>query len=740
LRFPHYKQLDSMDCGPTCLKIIAKSYGKNLPLYELRHRCSLSRRGVSLLGISDAAETIGFRTHGVQLTFDQLIEHGTFPCVVHWNQNHFVVAYGVKRNRKKLFTGIAKSDVLSIQVSDPAMGLLEYRKDEFIQHWASSEGEQNKGIALLFDPTPDFYTQDETETQQSFFRVFQYLIPYKKFVLQLVLSIVAGSIIGACFPFLTQGIVDEGIGAGDLHFVTVILIAQLLLLLGQIANEYLRNVITLHITARISISLISDFLSKIMKLPISFFESRATGDIMKRIDDHQRIQSFLTVTVISIVFSLITFFIYTIVLATYSAPIFLVFLTASTVYIFWTLLFLRRRKEIDYKMFHHTSLNQSSLIQLVVGMQEIKLNNIEKQKRWQWERIQTKLFKLNLKSLFLNQNQQVGATLIDQSKNLIISFLAASAVIEGSMSLGIMMAIQYILGQLSLPVQRFIGFVQSAQDAMISLERLHEVQKLKNEDDDDIRVSSKELSQIENIALRNINYSYGTDGSPALADITFNIPAGKITAIVGSSGSGKTTLIKLLLGFYKPTSGKILINNTNLSNHPPGRWRMRCGAVLQDGFIFADTIRANIVAGVEADDTDRLEKAMGTACIAEYVDSIPMGLNAKIGEDGLGLSTGQKQRILIARAVYKNPDLLFFDEATNALDAKNERMIMANLNTFFKNRTVVVVAHRLSTVKHAHQIVALDKGLVMEIGTHEELLEKRGFYFSLVRDQLQLAE
>ncbi len=728
--FPHYKQLDSMDCGPTCLRMVAKFYGKSYSLQFLRSRSFITREGVSMLGISDAAESIGFRTKGYRLTWEQLRDEVPFPCIVHWNQRHFVVVYGIKkRNGKEL-----------VYVADPAQGLLTYTKKEFLKCWVSTKKEGEKeGTALLLETTPAFYEQDdEQKGKLRFMYLLGYLRPYRKYIIQLMLGMLTGSVISMIFPFLTQSIVDYGINNSDLAFIVMVLVAQMILTLGQTANGFIRNWLMLHVTTRISISLISDFLIKLMKLPISFFDIKLIGDVMQRIGDHNRIQSFLTGSLINIIFAIVTLVVYTVIMAGYHMGILLIFFAGSALYIGWVLLFLKRRRELDYKRFQQSSANQSNVVQLVTGMQEIKLNACEKQKRWEWERIQARLYKVSVKSMALNQNQQIGATFINQAKDIMISFLSAKAVVTGDMTLGMMMAVQYIIGQLNAPIQQFIGFTQEAQDAKISLERLGEI----HDKEDEEKTEGHKIATIppvKDLSVKNLVFQYeGPHSEKVLKNIDLEIPANKVTAIVGTSGSGKTTLIKLLLGFYEPVEGEILLNGTKLQQYSPREWRKHCGTVMQEGFIFSDSIANNIGVTDEYPDTEKLEKAVTTANIKDFIEALPLGYETKIGGDGHGLSTGQKQRILIARSVYKDPDYLFFDEATNALDAKNERVIMENLDRFFEGRTVVVVAHRLSTVKKADQIIVLEKGEIVEVGNHKQLVNKKGAYYELVKDQLEL--
>ncbi|HPR73877.1 MAG TPA: peptidase domain-containing ABC transporter [Bacteroidales bacterium] len=761
--FPFYKQLDSMDCGPTCLRMVAKFYGKSYSLQTLRLKAFLTRSGVSMLGISDAAESIGLRTRGYRLTWEQLRDEVPLPCIVHWNQRHFVVVYEIKK-KNSIFKrsehraqgteqnkdpepcaltteqSNLEGSRQTVYVADPAVGLLKYTKTEFCKCWYSTKSDGlDEGTALLLEPAPEFYHhEDEEKSKLTFLYLLNYIRPYTKYVLQLMLGMLTASIISLIFPFLTQSLVDTGIGNSNLAFVIMVLVAQLILTLSQTANGLLRNWISLHVTSRVSISLISDFLIKLMKLPISFFDVKLVGDIMQRIGDHNRIKSFLTDSLISIIFAVITLVMYIVIMATYNLGILGIFLLGSALYIDWVVIFLKRRRELDYKRFQQSAANQSNIVQLITGMQEIKLNSCEKQKRWEWERIQIKLFKVSIRSMMLNQNQQLGAVLINQTKDIFISFLSARAVIQGEMTLGMMMAVQYIIGQLNAPIQQFIGFTQAAQDAGISLERLNEIHNKEDEEkpeDDKIR----DIPADKNIEIKNLLFQYeGPHSEKVLSSVSLTIPAKKITAIVGISGSGKTTLIKLLLGFYNPVEGDIFLGGTSLNRYSQSEWRKRCGVVMQEGFIFSDTIADNIGLIDETPDRDKIDRATETANIKEFIGGLPLGYNTRIGNDGHGLSSGQKQRLLIARAVYKDPDFIFFDEATNALDAMNEKTIMENLGNFFNGKTVVIVAHRLSTVKNADQIVVLEKGEIVEVGTHKELVEKKGAYFNLVKDQLEL--
>ena len=725
--FPHYTQLDAMDCGPTCLRMIAKYYGRSYTLQTLRERSFITREGVSMLGINDAAEYIGFRTNGVKISLERLKNEVPLPCILHWNQNHFVVLYKIKGNK--------------YYISDPATKKVVFNEEELKRCWVSTKtNEEDKGTALLLEPGPVFYdSEDEKRNRNRGLSYFlRYLTPHKKQFIQLILGMITVSLLQLITPFLTQSMVDTGIRDSNLSFITLILIAQLIIFVAGLSVDFIRSWILLHINTRINISLISDFLAKLMRLPLRFFDTKMIGDIMQRIGDHRRIESFMTGSSISTLFSFVNFIVFGFVLGYYNLTILGLFLLGNSLYVTWILAFMKYRRELDIKRFSQSAAEQSNLFQLITGMQEIKLNNCETEKRWQWERIQVKLFKISIKGLALGQYQQMGSVFFNQTTNILISFIAAKGVVEGNMTLGMMMSLTYIVGQLSSPIGQFIGFAQSLQDAKISLERLNEI----HSKEDEIKSSDMKLPTLppdKTINIEKLSFSYdGSDREYVLKDINIKIPEKKVTAIVGASGSGKTTLIKLLLGFYEPNKGNIKIGDIPLHNINQHVWRARSGSVMQDGFIFSDTIAHNIAVGVETIDKERLMLAVTVANIRDFIDSLPLGYNTKIGMEGNGISQGQRQRLLIARAVYKNPDFIFLDEATNALDANNEKEIMQHLNEFYIGKTVVVVAHRLSTVKDADNIIVLDNGEIAEEGTHQELTAKQGIYYQLVKNQLEL--
>lgn len=721
-----YKQQDTMDCGPTCVRMIAKHYGKKISVNNLRTHSNFNREGVSMLGISKAAENIGFKSLAINTIIDDIINDAPLPCILHWNQNHFVVLYKATKN--------------SFTIADPAKGIIKLSKHEFLQNWISTnDSGQQKGIALLLEPTAAFYQQEsEVDKKMGWSMLSKYTFKYKSQIFQLFLGLLLGSLLQLIFPFLTQSIVDTGINTHNLNFIQLILIAQFTLFFARTAVDFIRSRILLFVSTHINLAILSDFWIKLMKLPLNFFDTKQTGDILQRINDHKRIESFITGTALQTIFSVFNLITFSIVLLYYNTTIFAIFLAGSILYFFWIRLFLKYRRQLDYKRFAALSKENSTTMQLILGMQEIKLNNAEHLKRWEWEGLQAAVFKLNFKSLSLSQYQQAGAFFINEGKNIFITYIVATLVLNGNLTLGAMLAIQYIIGQLNSPVEQLIQFTQQAQDAKISLERLNEIHQL---DDEEPSQSSfkNHLSDNHTIQLTNLSFTYPGAGNEAvLKSMNVNFPSGKVTAIVGMSGSGKTTILKLIQKFYETYQGEIKIGEGSLKYISPYYWRSITGSVMQDGFIFSDSIEKNIAVSDENPNYEKLIHACKVANILSFVESMPLGFNTKIGAEGNGISAGQKQRILIARAVYKNPQFLFFDEATNALDANNEKAILENLQEFFKGRTVIVVAHRLSTVKDADKIIVLEDGEIIEEGNHNELTQKRGKYYELVKNQLEL--
>lgn len=735
-----YKQLNAMDCGPTCLRMIARYYGKHYKADTLRQMTGFNKQGVSLLGISETAEKLGFRTRGVKLPLRSLNDV-PLPCILHWKQSHFVVLYDFS---------LKKWGKSTISIADPAQGLVKYSTAEFLRKWASSKDEDGEslGNALLLEPAPEFYSSvDEKEQRLDWSLVLRYLRGTKGQLIKVFIALIITSLISLIFPFLTQSIVDTGINGQNLQFVMIVLIAQLMLTFSQTFISVIRTRTLLSISNILNIQILSDFWIKLTRLPVSYFDIHHTGDTLQRIRDHRTIQTFLTGTALTTLFSVFNFAIYAVVLVMYSTQLFFIFCVGSILYFTWVQLFLAIRRKINYESFHLSSKENTSTLQLIQGMQEIRMNNAEQLKRWEWENIKANVFKLQLKSLNYSQIQAAGATFINRLQGIAISFFVAKLVIDGELTLGAMLAIQYVIGQLSSPIQQWVSFVQDLQDAKISMERLNEIHQL---DDEESKEKSyvQQLPQNRTIKLNNLSFSYpGAGNDPVLEQINLTIPENKVTAIVGVSGSGKTTLIKLLLKVYEQYEGEIRVGPFSDDDKKAGVkfnffshkfWRSQCGAVLQDGFIFNDTIARNIAVGQEHIDFEHLVESAHVANINSFIESLPNGYHTKLGAEGTNLSQGQKQRILIARAIYKDPKFIFFDEATNSLDANNEKEILENLDSFFKGRTVVVVAHRLSTVKNADKIVVLDKGKIAEEGTHEELTKLKKKYYELVKNQLEL--
>jgi ATP-binding cassette, subfamily B, bacterial len=721
LKFPHEFQLDAKDCGPTCIKIIAKYYGRFYSLSYLRDLCGITREGVSFLDISDACESISLRTKCIKIDFAAL-QTIPLPCIVHWNNDHFIVVY--KITKKQVF------------VSDPAKGLLKYSLPVFKEGWL---GSTKTGTALAIEPMADFKQRsaiDKMERKKTFENFLDYFTPYKKSFINLFIVMLIVTVLQAFLPFISKSIIDVGIQTNDLDFIDLVLIANIAIIVSVLLSNMVRDWILLHITSRVNISLISDYLIKLMKLPITFFENKLIGDILQRAQDHERIRDFIMNNSLNFIFSILTFFIFGIILFVYNPILCLIYFTGSTLFILWVVFFLRFRKKLDWEYFDIHTKNQSYWVETIGSIQDIKINNYEKQKRWKWEALQVSMFKIDQKILRITNAQNLGAQFINQLTNLFITFYCAKAVIRGEITFGVMISTQFIIGMLNGPIMQFISFIQSAQYAKISFLRLNEIHELEEEEENETNNSIK-LPEDKSLMLRNVSFQYNRNGNYILSNISMLIPQGKVTAIVGDSGSGKTTLLKLILRLYKPTHGELTMGNLNIQNINLKQWRDSCGAVMQDGKIFSDTIQNNIVLDDENIDYDRLKRAVTAANIASEIEAMPKGYQTMMGESGRGLSGGQKQRILIARALYKDPDYLFFDEATNSLDVINEQKIVSALEEIFENKTVIVVAHRLSTIRKADQIIVLKNGFITEIGNHDSLMTREGgHYYQLVNTQI----
>ncbi|MFG6427482.1 MAG: peptidase domain-containing ABC transporter [Muribaculaceae bacterium] len=725
-RFRVVRQHDGMQCGVACMAMICRHYDKGLSISWLESLCHASREGVSLKALHDLSIELGMDSVAGKVSLDDLYEV-PLPCILHWNQNHFVVLYKISDRHTRFW------------IADPGKG--KYRCDikEMKQHWISTESNGvEKGIAMFLEPNDRFGSIREGKPERRSFRFMMgYLRQYKRYFFQIFCGLLLGCLLQLIMPFLTQSIVDIGIRHKDIGFIWLVLLGELMIVVGRTATDFIRRWLLLHISMRINISLVSDFFIKLLKLPMSFFDTKLMGDLLQRIGDHSRVQNFLTGQTLNIIFSFLSFIIFGIVLLVYNRLIFLVFTICSVGYGGWIAMFLSRRKVLDYELFEQQAKNQNRTYQFITSMQEIKLQDCERRRRWEWEDTQADLFAVQMKSLKLQQTQEAGSIFINEVKNILITVLAATAVINGEMTLGEMLAVQYIIGQLNSPVSQFMQFIYSLQDVRISLERINEIHEGRNEETQENQAT--EFASEKSIAMDNIDFKYDPHAlKKTLGGISFDIPEGKVTAIVGASGSGKTTLIKLMLGYYPVMSGSISIAGRNINEYNLKWWRRHCGVVMQDGVIFSESIARNIAVDDNEIDPERLREAARIACIDDYVMSLPLKYDTKIGRDGVGLSQGQKQRILIARAVYRNPDFIFLDEATNALDAKNERAIVENLDGFYRGRTVVVVAHRLSTVRNADRIIVLDGGRVVETGNHASLIALKGTYYNLVKNQLEL--
>lgn len=730
-------QHDQIDCGPACLAMIASYYGRKIGLPFLRDHCFLSREGVSLLSISEAAKKIGFNTFSGKSTIAELIEGKTaLPCILHWNQNHFVILNKISKSC------LSKKD--SFHIVDPGHGLVKLSDDKFKSSWLS---DGNRGIVLFLEPNLKFDIpiplKEDKEISLKY--VLNYLRPYKKQVLGLFTLLLLSTLTTLVFPILTQKLIDDGVSKKDLGVITYILLAQLAFFFGNIVFGIFRNWIMLTVGTKINIQIISDFLKKLLKLPVKFFDTKMMGDFNQRIQDHERIETFLTSQSLLTFFSIITFSVFFGVLWYYDIRILAVYAVLTCLAVAWSLFWINKIKILDYFKFQQRSQNQQSIYEIVNGVSEMKLNKFEDYKHKEWKNIQYKLFKINTRILKFDQIQYSGFEFTNQFKNIIVTFLAASFVVKDLMTLGALLSVSYIIGQMNSPVNQLVNFFRSLQDAKLSLERLNEVQNHPEEEQVDLvplktaRVLNGQNGLFRGIQLNNVSFQYEGPKSPyVLKDINLFIPEGKITAIVGASGSGKTTLMKLLLRFYDPVKGTIIYNGDDILSLSPKSIRENCGVVMQEGYIFSDTIERNIATGDENIDRKRLDHAAIMANILPFIDGLPLGYNTKIGASGNGISGGQKQRMLIARAVYKNPHYLFFDEATSALDAKNEKVIHDNLQSFFKDKTVVIIAHRLSTVKNADQIIVLKHGQIVESGNHQQLVEKKNEYYNLVKNQLEL--
>lgn len=720
--FPIDRQMDSQDCGPACLKMIAKYFGRFYSLQYLRDKCSIGKNGVSMLDLSNGAESIGLRTLAVKITIDQLVTDIPLPVILYWKESHYIVVY--------------KTSKKSVYVADPAKGIIKYSKEEFVEGWYLNE--ESIGVALAVEPTADFRkTEKQKEISAKYFSsILSYFMPYKQsfgvvFFIMLIVTLLQGIL-----PFISKAVIDVGIKTHDIKFINMILFGNVAILFSITIFNVIRDWVLLHVTSRVNISMISDYLIKLMNLPVAFFENKLLGDILQRAQDHERIRNFIMNNFLSLVFSILTFIIFGLILLWYSSTIFWVFMAGSVLYVGWVLIFLHVRKKLDWEYFEIMSKDQSFWVETITAIDDIKIANYEKQRRWKWEEIQAQLYFINKKVMSITNAQNLGSQFIDNIKNMAIVFLCALAVIKGEITFGVMISTQFILGMLNAPLASFINFIISAQYAKISFMRMNEIKQLPDESEMLNASESVILPEGLDVKLSNVAFQYSSSSNPVLKNINLIIPEGKVTAIVGGSGSGKSTLLKLLLRLYKTSYGNITVGGVNMNNINLHQWRSMCGVVMQDGKMFSDTVLNNIVLDDDKIDYEKVRKVCKIAQIDSEIDQMPKGYNTKIGENGRGLSGGQKQRILIARALYREPKFLFLDEATNALDGVNEQKVVAALKESFIKKTVIVVAHRLSTIKSADQIVVLDNGYIVEVGSHEQLITyQHGIYTQLVASQ-----
>ncbi|MEX6686682.1 peptidase domain-containing ABC transporter [Danxiaibacter flavus] len=731
--FPHEYQLDAKDCGPASIKIIAKYYGRFYSLQFLRDLCGITREGVSFLDISHACEKIGLRTLNTKITWEEL-QRAPLPCIIHWNEDHFVVLYKIKK-RKKFIGQSSNEPNHTVYISDPAKGLLKYSQQDFKKGWL---GNRDRWAVMLMEPMADFKQRDVVEKKErlkTVENVLGYFTPYKKAFRTLLFVMLIVTLLQSLLPFISKSVIDVGIQTNDVNFIYLVLIANIVIILSTLLCNVVRDWILLHLTSRVNIAIISDYLIKLMRLPITFFENKLVGDIIQRANDHERIRAFVMNNSLSFLFSTLTFFVFIGVLFSYNQLLAVIYIVGNALYIGWIFLFFSIRRKLDWEYFELVSKNQSFWVETIGGILDIKVNNYENKKRWRWEGIQVRMHKLNQKVLAINSMQTLGGQFFNQLTNLSITFFCAVQVLKGQATFGVMIATQFIIGILGGPIAQFISFIQSFQYAKISFFRLNEVHQLEEEEE---RVTGSVLfPDSKSLFLKNVSFQYSVNTAPVLRNISLIIPQHQVTAIVGDSGSGKSTLLKVIMRLYKPTYGNIYIGNTNLENISLRDWRNNCGVVLQDGKIFNDTILNNIVLEDDNIDYSRLRKAVRVANIEGEIDAMPLGYQTMMGEEGRGLSGGQKQRVLIARALYKDPDYLFFDEATNSLDAINEQKIVDALDAVFNNKTVIVIAHRLSTIVKAQQIIVIHKGSVVEIGNHDILMKKEnGHYAALVKAQM----
>lgn len=725
-------QHDSMQCGAACLLSVCHFYGRSgMSLEQMTEMCGVGRDGVSIYDLNKAARRLGFETLCAKLTLSDLLDI-TLPCILFWNASHFVVLFEARGGR--------------YVIGDPALGVVERSEAEVSQAWLAADDDDGvlRGVVLGLSPTDDFSCGGDCGVQSLSLRkslpsLWTYVRPHRWCIAQLAAGLAFGCVVQLILPFLSQAVVDVGVGLRDVGSLWTLVIAQMALMLGRAAAGFVRSWILLRIGTRVNIAMVSDFLAKLMRLPMTFFDKKLTGDILQRMGDYSRVRDFFTSQALDALFALSSVAVFAFVLGCYSLRLFAVFLVGSLAHAAWLSFFMRRRRVLDYELFRRQALCSNKTLECVSSLHEVKLQGCGARRRAEWEASQEALVSTQAQSLALSQRQEAGSVVIAEGKNIVMTLCSATAVMSGDMTMGMMLATQFIAGQLVSPIERLTRFAYAAQDVRVSLERILSVSRMPDEDDGR-NASPVDVDWRLGVEFRHVSFAYSPSecGHPAVDDVSLYFPSGKVTAIVGASGSGKSTLIKLLLGFFEPQEGDVSVGGVELSSLPMEWWRGQCGIVMQDGVIFSDSVARNIAMADDEPDMRRVREAARLACADGFISDLHAAFETKIGAEGQQLSKGQAQRILLARAVYRNPSLLILDEATNSLDTVSERRIVDNLASFCAGRTTIVIAHRLSTVRNADNIIVMSGGRVVERGTHNELAKLHGYYYELIKNQLDI--
>ncbi|KFF25120.1 peptidase domain-containing ABC transporter [Chryseobacterium vrystaatense] len=720
-RFKFRYQKDRMDCGPVCIQMISDYYGKKYDLNFLREICNYGKQGVTINSLKGAAEKIGYDAHVIKAGLDEINDLDLFPYILHWGNDHYVI--------------LLKFTKKSAVIADPGYGILSVSKEIFKKNWYKN----NKGVAVVLSPA-ELLESNEPKRTSLFGYTSKYLKKHKKEILKIAATLLIINTLTFLLPFITQKIFDDGIAHTDKKMIYYLILSQLFIYIGIYLSEIYRNWIAVKLGGNISIEIIYNFFKKLIKLPIHFLETKVVGDYNQRIQDSEKIEAFMTSQSITSIFSMLTIIVYLIVMSIYNFNLFFLYISITLVSVAVSLYFLKKRRLYDYLIFKEKANIQNLTFEILNGITEVKLNGLEDVKLNQWKNYQNLALKLNVDLAKIGQQQYISFSALNQIKNLSITLVSSILVIDGLLSLGELLTISFIVGQLNSPIDQLISFFRDVQDSKLSMERISEIEDQKDEDNEK-DANLKEVENENSIIFRNVSFSYNSTDR-VLDNINIEIPENKITAIVGASGSGKTTLIKLILKFYERYSGDIFIKGVNIKNVTSASIRKSIGTVMQDGYLFSDTIEGNIAGETIMDNEEEYQAlkqmAYQLSNAEEFISRLPLRDQTKVGSYGINLSGGQEQRLIIARALFKNPDFLILDEATSALDTKNEKTIHNNLKLFFKNKTVLIIAHRLSTVRNADNIIVMDHGKVIEQGEHRELLDKKNKYYELVKNQLEL--